>query len=114
VRGDAELGAPCGVPRGIIDRMAKRTAKPRKTARPRRRTGAARPVPSPADPFWNELLTAIRDLHAELRRLAGEATAAESPEGRRLDWTRFVSSRATAAEGRERYWREAGAEPAPT
>ena len=85
--------------------MSKPASKPRRTGtsrKPVRARGAV--VPSAA--FWAELLTEIRELRAQVQRLAevGEA----DPPVRRLDWARFTESRQAAAEGQERYWRDVG------
>ena len=85
--------------------MPKSPSKPsrRRAARTSARGRAALPV---ADAFWSELLSTLRDLRAEVKRLA-DASEPQPPLPH-LDWADFAESRKAAAEGRERYWRDMG------
>ena len=94
--------------------MPKRAPKSRRSAkfsrkgrRPQRSDGVAS-TSRPSSPNWDELLSAIRELGAEVRRLADIAEAPVDGRRRRLDWEHFAESRAAAAADRERYWKETG------
>jgi len=85
--------------------MSKSASKPRQT-RAARKSPRARFAGAPSEAFWAELLATLKDLRAQVQRLA-EVGEAESPV-KRLDWARFAESRQAAAEGQDRYWRDLG------
>jgi len=75
--------------------------------RVRRPSQGSRGAPAfPDAQFWSELLATLKDLRAEVHRLASLETGGGAL--RHIDWARFQGSRDAAREGRERYWRETG------
>ncbi len=94
--------------------MPKPRSSPRRPRTARRRTAATRVRSAPDARFWTELLSTLKELRADVQRLAAAEVGGPGPSanGRHLDWSRFEESRAAAAEGRERYWREVGPTPA--